>query len=250
MLFFKRLTILAGFVLFTFSCEQANRKLDSNKSQKGENDLGIHDLSKDTITLPLGVTVFKELKVDFNKDGKEDFIHIIQPSEIDSTFLNKENPWDYNRRCVIIHISNKNGWVKAVSNLRCFDSGLVNTSPYYGETYSVRKDTFKVLTHEKYAGLCEYNFVYKGEKIVLVTEKNESNPYYTPKTITKINYVAKTLSISSNLTNHDKEPETLGCDTLIVMDNEEYCNIKSSIEIDSLTPLSNIFSFMELNTLN
>lgn len=219
----KIFKILPFFLLITFGCKAQNEQPSD--------------------FIPKGYTEFEKYTGDLNKDGFEDCVLVIKKKDSANVVMNRfDKKVDRNRRGIIVLFKKEKGYELADKNLDCFSSENEDGGVYFPPELWIEIKNKKLYVHYGHGryGYWEYTFRFQNSNFELIgyDQSYHRGPYIVQQI--SINFSTKKKLERKN-TYQPKNEE----------DIKEVFNEKwSDIDIESLTRLSEIKDFDELDMYN
>lgn len=193
--------------------------------------------------IPKGYVEFEKYFGDLNKDGLKDCVLIIKKTDSTHIVTNHSGQnVDRNRRGIVVLFKNTNGYQLADKNYNCFSSENEDGGVYFPPDLWIEIKNEKLYVHYGHGryGYWEYTFRFQNSNFELIgyDQSDHRGPYIEQQL--SINFLTKKKLERKN-TYQPKNEE----------DIREFFKEKwSDIDIDSLTRLSEIKDFDELDMYN
>ena len=193
--------------------------------------------------IPKGYVEFEKYFGDLNKDGLKDCVLIIKKTDSTNIVTNRfDKKVDRNRRGIVVLFKNTKGYQLADKNYNCFSSENEDGGIYFPPDLWIEIKNEKLYIHYGHGryGYWEYTFRFQNSNFELIgyDQSDHRGPYIEQQI--SINFLTKKKLERKN-TYQPKNEE----------DIREVFNEKwSDIDIESLTRLSEIKDFDELDMYN
>lgn len=162
----------------------------------------IPNKAKEIYILPKGYKLFDEIIGDLNGDGINDYILVVKGTDENAIIENRFNQLvDLSRRGLIIYLSEKSDFYRALENLACFSSENEDGGVYFAPELHITTRNGKLYieyNHGRY-GNWQYTFRFQNSDFEMIGYDNSTNYGPIVNHTTSINFLTKMKQTKENV---------------------------------------------------